>query len=269
MRILLTNDDGIDMDGLHVLARAMKNHGEVVVAAPEAEQSGMGAAFGPLHLLQPEIHRRSIEGIDEAWAVNGTPGLCVFLARLGVFGEIDMVVSGINPGANVGRAVYHSGTVGAALTARGGQMTGVAVSQATPDADPLGQGLAGAEQMWDTAAAAADVVVGALIAEPPESALAVNVNVPNCRVDELTGWRQAAVGEIPPRTVGSATREPVAHRPDRFKITFEWGDKVDLPIDVDGGAVNAGEVSVSVLTKLADGDPLSPSVVSGLDKLVG
>ncbi|MGA0354821.1 MAG: 5'/3'-nucleotidase SurE, partial [Ilumatobacteraceae bacterium] len=116
MRILVTNDDGISSVGLHRLARAMTAHGEVVVVAPDREFSGAGAAVGAIHLMQPEVHRATVDGIGESWAVSGPPALCVFFARLGAFGgPFDLVVSGINPGANVGRSVYHSGTVGACL----------------------------------------------------------------------------------------------------------------------------------------------------------
>lgn len=106
MRILVTNDDGIDSVGLHVLARAMVSHGDVVVVAPDREYSGSSAAIGSLQQIEPELRVAHIEGIDEAWSVSGAPALCVFLARLGVFGErFDVVVAGINPGANVGRRV--------------------------------------------------------------------------------------------------------------------------------------------------------------------
>ena len=108
----------------------MREHGDVVIVAPDSEYSGAGAALGALHLMQPEVRRVEIDGIDEAWAVNGPPGLCVMLMRLGVFGRVDLVVAGINPGANVGRAVYHSGTVGATLTARNSG------SAASPSARP-------------------------------------------------------------------------------------------------------------------------------------
>ena len=131
MRILVTNDDGIDSIGLHVLARAMTRFGHVVVAAPDSEYSGASAALGAIHLIRPEVRRVQIDGVPEAWSVSGAPALCVMFARLGVFGgRFDLVVSGINPGVNVGRSVYHSGTVGAALTARLGGISGVAVSQA-------------------------------------------------------------------------------------------------------------------------------------------
>src|SRR5690349_6817736 len=130
VRIMVTNDDGIDAEGLHLLALALGPHADVAVVAPDCEYSGSSASLGALHLLQPEVHRGALDGIDEVWTVNGPPGLCVMFTRLGAFGRFDLVVSGINPGANVGRAVYHSGTVGAALTARHGGMTGIAISQA-------------------------------------------------------------------------------------------------------------------------------------------
>ena len=85
-RILLTNDDGIDSIGLHLLARAMCEHGDVVVVAPDREFSGAGAAVGALHIMQPEVHRARVEGVAEAWTVNGPPAMCVMFARLGAFG---------------------------------------------------------------------------------------------------------------------------------------------------------------------------------------
>ena len=188
-RILVTNDDGIDSVGLHVLARAMVPLGEVVVVAPNSEYSGASAALGALHLLQPEVHRVTVTGVPEAWTVNGPPGLCVMFARLGVFGPVDLVVSGINPGANVGRAIYHSGTVGAVLTARNGGTSGVAVSQAVANFGVEGQGwdemVAG--QHWETAARVAAEVVGSVLALQPSDAFVVNVNVPNLPFEELAG----------------------------------------------------------------------------------
>ena len=98
MRILLTNDDGIDSIGLHVLARAMRAHGDVVVIAPDQEYSGAGAALGALHLIQPSVCRHQLDGIDEAWSVSGPPALCVMFARLGAFGpKFDLIVSDIAP----------------------------------------------------------------------------------------------------------------------------------------------------------------------------
>ena len=123
--------------------------------APDDEYSGASAALGALHRIQPEVHQVRLDGLAEAWAVTGPPALCVMFARLGAFGPpFDLVVAGINPGINVGRSVYHSGTVGAALTARAGGISGVAVSQAVRGFGVEGQGwdemLTG--QVWDGAA---------------------------------------------------------------------------------------------------------------------
>ncbi|NBU17035.1 MAG: 5'/3'-nucleotidase SurE, partial [Actinobacteria bacterium] len=202
MRILVTNDDGIDSIGLHVLARAMRQFGEVVVAAPDQEYSGASAAIGAIHLMQPEVHRRSIDGMSEVWAVSGPPALCVFFARLGLFGApFDLVVSGINPGANVGRSVYHSGTVGAAITARNGGVTGIAISQAVSGFGVEGQGWDDAikDQQWDSAAIVAQVAVRGWIESGVTEPAAINVNVPNLPVERIAGWRRTDVGMAIPR----------------------------------------------------------------------
>lgn len=130
MKILVTNDDGIDAEGLHVLARRLTDLGDVVVVAPDREYSGASAALGALHVIRPEVRPAEIEGVAEAWSVSGPPALCVTFARVGLFGgPFDLVAAGINPGANTGRAVYHSGTVGAAITARNAGIPGLAVSR--------------------------------------------------------------------------------------------------------------------------------------------
>jgi 5'-nucleotidase len=271
-RLLVTNDDGIDSVGLHVLARAMLPLGDVVVVAPDSEYSGASAALGALHLLQPEVCRRSIDDIPEAWTVNGPPGLCVMFARLGVFGAIDLVVAGINPGANVGRAVYHSGTVGAALTARNGGMSGVAVSQAVADYGVEGQGwdemLAG--QHWDTAGRVAAEVVAAVLSDMPTDPVVVNVNVPNVAFDELAGWRQTEVAMLPPRTVATGRLHPIEGREGAYSVEMSWGDAIELPADTDSGAIERGVVTVSYLSRLHDTPrPDLSSVAAGLDHLIG
>lgn len=271
MRIMVTNDDGIDSVGLHVLARAMRRHGEVVVVAPDREYSGASAAFGALHLIQPEVQHASIDGIDEAWAVSGPPALCVMFARLGLFGApFDLVVSGINPGANVGRSVYHSGTVGAALTARNGGISGVAISQAVEGFGVEGQGwdemLRG--QRWDTAAAVADVVVGGLIEHLPADPVVINVNVPNLPLDEIRAWRRAQVGTIPPRVMASARLEPKEGHHGGYYVRMDWGDAVDLPVHTDGGAVEAGEVAITYLSRLEAHDPPHDGPEAALDRLL-
>ena len=264
MRILVTNDDGIDSIGLHVLARAMREHGDVVVAAPDREYSGAGAAVGALHLLQPETRRAAIDGIDEAWSVTGPPALCVMFACLGLFGEpFDLVVAGINPGANVGRSVYHSGTVGAALTARSRGISGVAVSQSVTGFGVEGQGWDDMllDQRWHTAAEVASVVVGALVADLPAEPVVLNVNVPNVEAAELRGWRHTEVGTLPQRAMAVATMEPMVGHEGAFSVRMAWGDVIELPETTDVGAVEAGDVSLTYLTRLEQDPSTSNSMV--------
>ena len=165
MRVLVTNDDGVDAPGLHALAAALREDWhDVVVVAPMRDHSGYGAAIGPLHLTGQVAYERVA---DEVIAVDGPPALCVLAACLGGFGDAPaVVVSGINAGANTGRAVLHSGTVGAALTANNFGVPAIAVSQ-----------VLGAHQHWDTAAAVATSLVD-WVADLSR-AITLNVNVPN------------------------------------------------------------------------------------------
>ena len=272
MRILVTNDDGIDSVGLHVLARALLPYGEVTIVAPDSEYSGAGAALGALHLIRPEVHTTTVPGIDRSFAVTGTPALCVLFARLGVFGPLpDLVVAGINPGANVGRAVYHSGTIGATLTARSGGISGVAVSQDVADLGVEGQGwddvLLG--QHWDTAAHVAATAVGGILADLPKEAVVLNLNVPNLPLAELKGWRQAEVGTVPPRALSTARLEPKEGHSGSFRVIMEYGQPAALPIELDGGAVTNGYVAMSWLSRLRH-EPKAPgSTETALVRLLG
>jgi 5'-nucleotidase len=252
VRILVTNDDGIDSVGLLHLARAMGELGEVVVIAPDREYSGAGASVGALIEYQPVVVRHHLDGVAEAWSLNGPPALCVMYTQLGVFGEpFDLVVSGINPGANVGRSVYYSGTVGACLAARNGGISGVAVSQAVTGWGIEGQGWVDIiqNQKWHVAAEVAKSFVSGLIADPPHSPVVVNLNVPNRELPEIAGWELTEVGRVPPRSMAGG-RLVESGRPDVYDVEITWGDKVDLPEHTDGGAIERDLVTVSYLTRL-------------------
>ncbi len=281
MRILVTNDDGIDSEGLRVLAIAMQEFGDVTVVAPDDEYSGASAALGTLHRIHPEVHEIKLEPLGVVWAVSGPPALCVMFARLGAFGPpFDMVVAGINPGVNVGRSVYHSGTVGAALTARVGGMTGVAVSQAVRGFGVEGQGWDEMlrDQCWDGAADVAAAVVGGLASNPPPAPVVINLNVPNSDVDRMRGWQRTSTGRIPPRVIADAHLEPKVGHPGSYRVVMKWGDAVSLPEGTDGGAIERGLVSVTPLGRLSE--PLPPQAAEAdehamqaigpqLDKLFG
>jgi 5'-nucleotidase len=217
------------------------------------------------------VHEAHIAGVPRALSINGPPALCIFLARLGVFGGVpDIVVSGINPGENVGRATYQSGTVGAAPTARNGGFSGVAVSQTVSDVAVEGQG--GEEglsdQRWDTAATVAAVVVEQVLARPPVDPVVVNLNVPNLPLEELKGWRETEVGLVPPRTIAEAHLVRREGHEGAYHVEWSLGDVNVLPSHVDGGAVTDGWVSISWLSRFVNDNPGSDHVDNALDGLL-
>lgn len=134
MRILVTNDDGIYSPGLSCLAKMASNYGEVIVMAPDVEQSGMGQAITstkPITYKKSPIH---FEGM-KAFRVNGTPADCVALGAH-LFEEIDVVLSGINIGANLGNSAWHSGTLSAARQAVLFNIRGIALSVSVDENEP-------------------------------------------------------------------------------------------------------------------------------------
>jgi 5'/3'-nucleotidase len=258
MKVLVTNDDGVDSPGIHALARALHADGhDVVVVAPDRDMSGSGAAIGQIHIDEHiDAERVELPGLAgvPAYAVDGPPGLCVLAARLGGFGTPpELVVSGINPGCNTGRAVLHSGTVGAALTAANFGGRGLAVSidvpsvlvheQAGDDEDGTGaRPERGSPEHWDTAAEVAAAAVGWLAAAPAGTVL--NLNVPDRAPQHLVGARAATLA--PFGTVRSSVVEP-AENGGRLQMELR-PTAVDLPPDCDTALVNAGYVAVSAIT---------------------
>ncbi|QEO15455.1 5'/3'-nucleotidase SurE [Agromyces intestinalis] len=172
-RVLVTNDDGIDAAGLHALAAAARSAGhDVVVAAPAEQSSGSSASIVAAEADgRIAVDRRTFDRLDvAAFAVHGGPGLIALIAARGAFGEPpDVVLSGVNHGANVGRAILHSGTVGAALTGGLNGAWAVAVS--------LDVGMDPREFHWEVAADAAVGLVPELVRRPRGTVL--NLNVPN------------------------------------------------------------------------------------------
>lgn len=125
MNILISNDDGVFAPGIQALAHALKKLGRVVIVAPEGERSGYSSALTLDRPLRP------IQIAEDIWSVNGTPADCVYLSMNGMFDfEFDLVVSGINSGANLGDDVLYSGTVGAAFEGRLMKQPAIAVSLA-------------------------------------------------------------------------------------------------------------------------------------------
>ena len=197
MRILVTNDDGFDAPGLAVLARAFADAGhEVIVVAPLKEASGSGAGIGPLRAMGGRIHVEAVSPIGlrgiKALAADALPAMIVITACLGAFGPPpDLIASGINPGRNVGRAVLHSGTVGAALTAAHFGLKGIATSIQAGSVPSPYEAYDGAHMHFESAAALAVELVAHLELAPARTVL--NLNVPNLALGEIRGIRRAGL----------------------------------------------------------------------------
>lgn len=134
MRILITNDDGIYSPGIAALARTASRFGEVTVIAPDVEQSSMGHAVTHSRPLSFKRSPITFEGI-EAFRVNGTPADCVALGTH-LYSKIDVVLSGINLGPNLGNSMWHSGTLAAAKQAVLLGIKGIALSTPVGKSEP-------------------------------------------------------------------------------------------------------------------------------------
>ena len=181
MRVLVSNDDGVDAPGIKMLAEELRNAGhEVTVVAPDRDRSG---ASNSLTLDQPVRLRR----IDHyTCAVAGTPTDCVHLALTGMLEfEPDIVVSGINNTANLGDDVIYSGTVSAAMEGRFLGLPAVAVSLDTRNHDA---------RHYETAARAAVEIVARLKADPLPANTILNVNVPDLAWSQVRGFEVTRLG---------------------------------------------------------------------------
>lgn len=255
MRVLVTNDDGVGAPGIAALARAVLEAGhDVVVAAPADDRSGASAAIGGMHADESiDISPFELEGLEgvPVLAVSGPPALVVMAACLGGLGEPpDMVASGINPGLNTGRAVLHSGTVGAALTAANFGRTGLAVSLGT-----------GGEPRWETAAALAVAALDWLAGQGVVQV--VNLNVPNVGLEEIKGIRQAGLAPF------GVVRASVVDQPGadlQMELTGEGptDDGAEPPDESDTALVETGFATVTSLTGIGTDD--RPEVAAAIER---
>jgi 5'-nucleotidase len=177
MRLLLSNDDGYQADGLATLALALADLAEITVVAPDRNQSG---ASHSLTLDMPLRVGRTREGIHY---VTGTPTDCVHLAITGLLEhEPDMVIAGINHGANLGDDVLYSGTVAAAVEGRFLGLPAIAVS------------LVGEHRHFDTAGQAIRTLFQRLVESPLPPDTILNVNVPDVPFARLKGFAATRLG---------------------------------------------------------------------------
>jgi 5'-nucleotidase len=228
MKILVSNDDGYLATGIKVLAEALTEIADVVVVAPDRNRS---AASNSLTLHDPLRVSRVAEN---RYRVNGTPSDCVHLALTGFLeDEPDLVVSGINHGANLGDDVIYSGTVAAAMEGRFLGFPTIAVSLV---GHKLGH--------FDTAARVATELVQRLKKDPLPSEFIFNVNVPDRPYEKLTGIRVARLGF-------RHKSEPVVQSEDPHGRTIFWvgpaGTGQDAGEGTDFHTLDEGAVAITPL----------------------
>jgi 5'-nucleotidase len=252
---LVTNDDGIGSPGLGVLARVARRAGyEVVVAAPAHESSGASAALHGAgddgRLAVEEVRAPGLPDDVRSLAVAADPALIAFVAAYGAFGATPAVLlSGVNRGPNVGNAVLHSGTVGAALSATSLGIRAMAVS--LDAAHPA---------HWETAELVTEHAFGWL----DGTALGrrtLNVNVPDVAPADLQGLRQA------PLATFGAVHARLADDAGGVLVTYEGTDR-DTEPESDAGLLARGWATATLLVApWADASlevpPLARNMVGG------
>ncbi len=228
MRILLSNDDGYFAPGLAELAEALSKIAEIIVVAPERDRSG---ASNSLTLDRPLLVRRSHSGFHY---VNGTPTDCVHLAVTGLLDKLpDMVISGINHGANMGDDTIYSGTVAAATEGFLLGIPSVAVSLASKSAGN-----------YATAARVACELFGRFRNRPLASPLLLNVNVPDVPYDQLQGIEVTRLGR---RHKAEAVVKTTNPRGETVYWVGAAGGAQDAGAGTDFNAVTHGKVSITPL----------------------
>lgn len=228
MRILVSNDDGYTAPGIEALHHALRGLGELTVVAPETNCSG---ASNSLTLNRPLSVNQATNGF---YYVNGTPSDCVHIALTGLLDfRPDLVVSGINNGANMGDDTLYSGTVAAATEGYLFGIPSIAFSLT--------------EKGWkhlDTAAEVARRVVERHISQPLQRSVLLNVNIPPVPVEALNGMKVTRLGKRHPS-------EPVVRSSTPYGEPVYWigpaGGASDFADDTDFGAIERSMVSITPL----------------------
>lgn len=232
-RILLVNDDGIDAEGIKVSEEiASRFADEVWVVAPQADQSGMS------HALSLQLPVRVVPRGGRRFAVIGTPSDCIVMAvRLIMKGRLpDLVISGVNRGANLADDIAYSGTVSGAMTAILCGIPAVAFSQAYRK---------NADTPWATARKYGAELLSRLLAGPLPSDLCLNVNFPAIPPDEVTGIRATRQGRRSIRAIDIDARDDLRGKPYYWLNFDRAGGQQDPDSDIQ--ALREKAVSVTPL----------------------
>jgi 5'-nucleotidase len=246
-RALVTNDDGVDSPGLHVLASAARHAGmEVTVVAPSFDASGSSAAMNA-RSRSGQIEIEPVPGSERTFGVHGPPALIVRAAMFGAFGPPpDMVLSGVNRGLNTGRSILHSGTVGAALTAAVYGRRAMAVS-ADFEAD----------DRWEPDSPVVSLALTWLSLAPRATVL--NVNVPRSSLSSRLEARSTRLAEQ--GTVQARMTE--AGGPSFVPVTFSGEDDLPAP-GSDDAALAEGFVSVTAIRGVTEDTSFDVGTLLGL-----
>ncbi|MDJ0881988.1 MAG: 5'/3'-nucleotidase SurE [Gammaproteobacteria bacterium] len=228
MHILLSNDDGYLAPGLQAIADELDSVAKVTVVAPDRNRSG---ASNSLTLHRPLRVSKTPSGF---YAVDGTPTDCVHLALTGMLEEEpDMVVSGINAGANLGDDVIYSGTVAAATEGRFLGLPALAVSLSARE-----------NYYFATAAKATRKIIEQLLSNPLSDDTILNINVPNIPWQEIQGFQATRLGY-------RHRAEPVVQQRDPYQQKIYWvgpaGPAQDAGPGTDFFAIENNYVSVTPL----------------------
>ena len=229
MRILVSNDDGVDAPGIRILAAGLRKAGhEVLMVAPDRDRSG---ASNSLTLDMPI---RVVRQDEHTWRVHGTPTDCVHVAITGMLEhEPDIVVSGINNTANLGDDVIYSGTVAAAMEGRFLGLPAVALSLVSANRKGM---------HYETAARAAVEIVARLRADPLPADTILNVNVPDLPWQEIAGFEVTRLGN-------RHRAEPCTQQEDPRGRQWWWigaaGPEQDAGPGTDFDAVRRGCISIT------------------------
>ena len=229
MRVLVSNDDGVEAPGIRVLAEGLRAAGhDVTVVAPDRDRSGASNSL----TLDAPIRVKELG--DRVWRVGGTPTDCVHLALTGLLGhDPDIVVSGINSAANLGDDVIYSGTVAAAMEGRFLGLPAVAMSLVTSEHSG---------RHYDTAARAALEITARLLVDPLPADTILNVNVPDLPWDQLRGYEVTRLGH---RHRAEACIEQVDPRGRPLWWIGPAGPEQDAGPGTDFHAVRTGHISIT------------------------
>ncbi len=235
MHILVTNDDGVQAPGLLALAQEMRKLGRVTVFAPDHNWSASGHVKTMDRPLR--VRETTLADGSAAFMSDGAPSDCVALPMLGLTDPIDIVVSGINPNANIGHDVTYSGTVTAAMEAVIDGVKGIAVSLHSPE------GFKG-QLDYSTAALVARRVAEKVMFDGLPEGVVLNVNVPYLKENELKGTMITRQGL-------RVYRDALDERIDPRGRPYYWiGGEAPTGVDEPGtdfGALTAGYVSITPL----------------------